>query len=65
MIMRKIGFFDIYVDDMNRAKKFYETVLDTKLSKMDDPNDDTVQMLMFGDDFKSHGADGSLVKVKG
>jgi len=29
--MRKIGFFDIYVEDMDRAQAFYETVLDTTL----------------------------------
>lgn len=63
--MRKIGFFDIYVEDMNRAQKFYESVLDTTLTKIEDPNDSSVEMLMFGDDFSSHGAGGSLVKVKG
>ena len=65
MKMRKVGFFDIYVDDMKRAQKFYESALDTKLSKMEDPNDSLVEMLSFGDDFQSHGAGGALVKVKG
>ncbi len=63
--MRKIGFFDIYVDNMDRAQEFYETVLETRLSKMDDPNDSNVQMRVFNDDFQSHGAGGSLVKVNG
>lgn len=63
--MRKVGFFDIYVDQMDRAQSFYETVLDTKLSPMDDPNDSSVQMRAFGDDYQSHGAGGALVKVKG
>ncbi len=63
--MRKVGFFDIYVDEIDRAQKFYETVLDTKLSNMLDPNDNSVEMRSFGDDFKSHGAGGALVKVKG
>lgn len=63
--MRKIGFFDIYVDNMDRAQEFYETVLETRLSKMDDPNDSNVQMRVFYDDFQSHGAGGSLVKVNG
>ena len=61
--MRKIGFFDIYVDDMDRAQAFYETVLDTTLTPMGDPNDDTVVMRAFGDDFTSHGAGGALVKL--
>jgi uncharacterized protein len=62
--MRKVGWFDIYVDDMDRAQAFYETVLDTKLTSMDDPNDPTAQMRAFGDDFVSHGAGGALVKLE-
>lgn len=61
--MRKIGFFDIYVDDMDRAQDFYETVLATTLTPMDDPTDPSVQMRSFGDDFTSHGAGGALVKL--
>jgi uncharacterized protein len=61
--MRKIGWFDIYVEDMARAQAFYETVLDTRLASMDDPNDPTAQMRAFGDDFSSHGAGGALVKL--
>ena len=62
--MRKIGWFDIYVDDMERAQAFYETVLDTTLAPMDDPNDPTAAMRAFGDDFTSHGAGGALVKLQ-
>lgn len=62
--MRKVGWFDIYVDDMERAQAFYESVLDTKLSPMEDPSDPTVQMRAFGDDFPSHGAGGALVKLE-
>lgn len=62
--MRKVGWFDIYVDDMDRAQRFYETVLETTLSSMDDPNDDSVQMRAFEDDFVSHGAAGALVKLE-
>jgi uncharacterized protein len=62
--MRKIGWFDIYVDDMVRAQTFYETVLAITLTPMDDPNDPTAQMQGFGDDFVSHGAGGALVKLE-
>lgn len=62
--MRKIGWFDIYVEDMNRAQAFYEQVLQTTLAPMDDSNDATVQMRAFGDDFMSHGAGGALVKLE-
>lgn len=62
--MRKVGWFDIYVDDMGRAQAFYETLLDTTLSPMDDPNDPTAKMRAFGDDFTSHGAGGALVQME-
>ena len=61
--MRKVGWFDIYVEDMKRAQAFYETVLDTTLSPMDDPNDLTAEMRAFGDDFASDGAGGALVEL--
>jgi predicted enzyme related to lactoylglutathione lyase len=61
--MRKVGWFDIYVEDMERAKAFYEAVLDTTLTSLDDPNDPTAQMPVFDDDFTSHGAGGALVKL--
>ena len=62
--MRKVGWFDIYVDDIERARRFYEAVLETTLTPMDDPNDDTVQMRAFADDYASHGAGGALVKME-
>ena len=62
--MRKISWFDIYVDDMERAQAFYETVLDTTLAPMGDPNDPTAEMRAFGDDYASHGAGGALVKLE-
>ena len=62
--MRKVGWFDIYVDDMDRAQAFYETVLETTLESMDDPNDPSVVMRTFVDDYASHGAGGALVKLE-
>ena len=32
-----VGWFEIYVQDMDRAKKFYETVFEAKLQKLDSP----------------------------
>lgn len=61
--LRKVGWFDIYVNDMERAQAFYETVLQTSLASMDDPNDDSVLMRTFADDYASHGAGGALVKM--
>ena len=32
-----VGWFEIYVQDMDRAKAFYEKLLGIKLSKLDNP----------------------------
>ena len=37
--MNPVGWFEIYVDDMPRAKKFYETVLNVTLSQLPVPPD--------------------------
>jgi uncharacterized protein len=56
-----IGWFDIYVDDMNRAVAFYETVLAKKLEKIGDPTGET-QMMSFPANMSAYGASGALVK---
>jgi uncharacterized protein len=56
-----VGWFDIYVNDMNRAALFYETVLNQKLQKIGDPTGET-QMLSFAGDMSAYGASGALVK---
>lgn len=63
-MMSKVGWFDIYVDDMDRAQEFYETVLQTTLQTMDDPTDPTGKMRAFEDDYQSHGAGGALVQTE-
>ena len=56
-----IGWFDIYVEDMDRAATFYQTVLDRQLEKMDDPTGET-QMMSFPANMAVYGAAGALVK---
>jgi uncharacterized protein len=56
-----IGWFDIYVDNMDRAVAFYEDVLQQKLEQIGDPTGET-QMMSFPSDMKSYGAPGALVK---
>jgi uncharacterized protein len=56
-----IGWFDIYVDDMDRAVAFYENVFQQKLEKIGDPTGET-QMMSFPGDMKASGASGALVK---
>ncbi len=62
------GWFEIYVDDMDRAKAFYEAVLETTLTDMPMPETEgsVVQMLSFPMTFDpAHGAPGALVKMEG
>ena len=59
-----IGWFEIYVQDMNRAKAFYETVLAGKLEKLEAP-DDSLEMWNFPMDMTTVGAPGALVKMDG
>ena len=56
-----IGWFDIYVEDMNRAVKFFESVFDKKLEEIKDPTGET-QMMSFPADMSKYGAAGALVK---
>jgi len=62
--MRKnpAAWFEIYVQDMNRAKKFYESVLQGKLEKLDSPGMD---MWAFPMEMNAAGASGALVKMQG
>lgn len=65
-----VGWFEIYVSDMERAKAFYEKTLDIKIEElpMPDPN---LQMLVFPmpttEDCGGErpGACGALVKMEG
>lgn len=59
--MNAVGWFDIYVDDLDRAVAFYETVLDRKLESMGDPTGES-QMMAFPADMGNYGAAGALTK---
>jgi predicted enzyme related to lactoylglutathione lyase len=56
-----IGWFDIYVSDMQRAVVFYEKALNKKLDKINDPTGES-EMMGFPADMTSYGAAGALVK---
>ncbi len=59
--MNAVGWFDIYVNDLDRATAFYQTVLATKLDPMADPTGET-QMMAFTVDMSAYGAAGALTK---
>jgi hypothetical protein len=56
-----IGWFDIYVQDMDRAVRFYQDVFQIGLQEMVDPTGET-KMMSFPGDMKAYGASGALVK---
>ncbi len=62
-----VVWFEIYVDELNRAKKFYEQVLELELSELPSPDDmeDDMKMLTFPMEMDQDGAGGALVKMKG
>lgn len=57
-----IGWFEIYVQDMDRAKSFYEAVFGQTLSKLESPG-----MTMWAFDMQSdnYGASGALIQMPG
>lgn len=65
-----VVWFEIYVQDMQRARKFYEAVLDVKLEPMPAPTPEmTMDMWAFPSDKATaqttYGACGMLVQMEG
>jgi uncharacterized protein len=59
-----VRWFEIYVKDMNRAKKFYESVFKLKLEELKSPLPE-LEMWSFPSDKDGWGCSGALVKMKG
>ncbi|NZA26235.1 VOC family protein [Luteimonas sp. SJ-92] len=60
-----VGWFEIYVQDMARAQKFYEAVLGVELTQLGDPTDESLEMMAFPMDMERPGASGALAKMSG
>lgn len=56
-----VGWFDLYVEDMDRASAFYEAVFRQRLETIDDPTGETL-MRAFSANMNAYGAGGALVK---
>lgn len=62
-----VGWFEIYVDDMNRAKFFYETVFATSLESLP-MSDESIEMWNFpmsNAHMSIYGSPGALCKMEG
>ena len=57
-----VGWFEIYVQDMARAKSFYEKTLQTTFQRLESPD---LEMWAFPFNMDAPGAAGSLVKMEG
>jgi len=57
-----VNWFEIYVQDMARAKRFYESVFQLKLEQIGSPD---TEMWGFPMDMERFGASGSLVRMEG
>lgn len=57
-----ISWFEIYVDDMPRAKDFYEAVFGVQLEKI---QGDSIDMWSFPMDVNGYGSSGALVYMPG
>jgi predicted enzyme related to lactoylglutathione lyase len=65
MAHNPVRWFEVYVQDMDRAKKFYESVFQLKLENLCNPNDPSLEMWKFPSTMDQAGTSGALVKMKG
>jgi uncharacterized protein len=61
-MINPVIWFEIYVQDMPRAKAFYESVFQLKLERLDDTE---MEMWAFPMEMERVGAGGALVKMEG
>ena len=65
-MINPVCWFEIYVNDLQRARIFYETVLNIKLTDFHNPDSSQdIQMKHFPFDMQLYGATGALVKMEG
>jgi predicted enzyme related to lactoylglutathione lyase len=60
-----VGWFEIYVQDMKRARAFYETLLAVKLTPLASPADIDIELWAFPNEPGKAGAPGALVRMDG
>lgn len=64
-----VGWFEIYVQDIAKAQKFYEAVLQLPMAELPNPSDEPLKMVMFShSDEKAMtqtGATGAIVQMEG
>lgn len=64
MNMNPVNWFEIYIQNVDRAKAFYETVLQLQLTALDGPME-KMEMWAFPMEEGVPGAAGALVRMEG
>lgn len=64
MQLNPVGWFEIYVQDMERARKFYESVLAIRLERMEAPGPGISELWTFPMQKDVAGATGALVRME-
>lgn len=62
MMKNPVGWFEIYVQDMRRAKAFYETVFQVTLQPI---RSEGLELWSFPQSFEHYGATGALARMEG
>lgn len=62
MLNNPVGWFEIYVQDMKKAKSFYENVFQVKLEPM---CSEEIEMWIFPFQKDKQGAHGAIAKMQG
>lgn len=66
MLQNPFRWIEIYVQDMGRARRFYESVLQLKLEKLESPDIGApIELWAFPMEKDVVGAGGALVKMEG
>ncbi len=59
-----VAWFEIYVQDLDRAKRFYESVFQTNLQPLNAPFPE-IELWGFSAEKNNYGSSGALVKING
>lgn len=64
---KPVGWFEIYVEDMSRAKAFYESTFKIQLEPLPAPSGHDIEMWIFPGamDADANGCSGALCKMEG
>ena len=64
MNINPVAWFEIYVQDLDRARQFYESVFQVTLQKLNAPFPE-IELWGFPAEHNNYGASGALVKIEG